>query len=63
MRSGQAGDLLCKVDVETPVNLTKRQKELLEEFGKSMQEDSVKHSPRESSWLDGVKKFFEDMKP
>jgi len=63
VRSGQAGDLLCKVDVETPVNLTKRQKELLEEFGKSMQEDSVKHSPRESSWLDGVKKFFEDMKP
>lgn len=62
VRSGQPGDLLCKVDVETPVNLTKKQKELLEEFGKSMQEDSVKHSPRESSWLDGVKKFFEDMK-
>jgi len=63
VRSGQVGDLLCKVDVETPVNLTKRQKELLEEFGQSMQGDSVRHSPRESSWLDGVKKFFEDMKP
>ena len=63
VRSGQAGDLLCKVDVETPVNLTKKQKEILEEFGKSMQGDSVKHSPRETSWLDGVKKFFEDMKP
>ena len=63
VHSGQTGDLLCKVDVETPVNLTKRQKELLEEFGQSMQEDSVKHSPREASWLDGVKKFFEDMKP
>lgn len=63
VRSGQTGDLLCKVDVETPVNLTKKQKELLEEFGKSMGEDSVKHSPRETSWLDGVKKFFEDLKP
>ena len=52
VRSGQTGDLLCKVDVETPVNLTKKQKELLKEFGKSMQEDSVKHSPRENSWLD-----------
>jgi len=27
-----------------------------------MKEDSVNHSPRAASWLDGVKKFFEDMK-
>lgn len=44
------------------MNLTKKQKELLEELGKSMDEDSVHHSPRATSWLDGVKKFFEDMK-
>ena len=62
VRSGAAGDLMCKVQVETPVKLTKRQKELLEEFGKSLKEDSVQHSPRSSSWLDSVKKFFEDMK-
>jgi len=61
-RHGGPGDLLCRVMVETPVNLTKKQKELLEELGKSMGEDSVQHSPRASSWLDGVKKFFEDMK-
>ena len=62
VRGGQVGDLLCRITVETPVNLTKRQKELLKEFEDSMKEDSVNHSPRASSWLDGVKKFFEDMK-
>jgi molecular chaperone DnaJ len=62
VRGGQTGDLLCRLVVETPVNLTKRQKELLKELEASMQEDSVNHSPRASGWLDGVKKFFEDMK-
>ncbi|MDH5178875.1 MAG: molecular chaperone DnaJ [Gammaproteobacteria bacterium] len=62
-RGGGPGDLMCRVTIETPVNLTKKQKELLEELGKSMKEDNVKHSPREASWLDGVKKFFEDLKP
>ncbi|MGD8784843.1 MAG: molecular chaperone DnaJ [Thioalkalispiraceae bacterium] len=62
VRSGGQGDLLCRVNVETPVNLTKKQKELLETFNQSLRDDSVEHSPRSSNWLDGVKKFFEDMK-
>lgn len=62
VRGGQIGDLMCKVHVETPVNLTKRQKELLDELNQSLQQDNVQHSPRSASWLDGVKKFFEDMK-
>jgi molecular chaperone DnaJ len=62
VRSGHQGDLLCRVLVETPVNLTKKQKELLEQFNQSLVEDNVEHSPRSSGWLDGVKKFFEDMK-
>ena len=62
VRSGQQGDLLCRVLVETPVNLTKKQKELLEQFNQSLLEDKVEHSPRSAGWLDGVKKFFEDMK-
>ena len=63
VRGGGVGDLLCRIAVETPVNLTKKQKDLLREFENSMKDDSVNHSPRASSWLDGVKKFFEDMKP
>ena len=62
VRGSQTGDLLCRISVETPVNLTKKQKELLKEFETSMHEDNVNHSPRAASWLDGVKKFFEDMK-
>ena len=61
VRGGQTGDLLCRIMVETPVNLTARQKELLREFDDTMKGND-KHSPRHHSWLDGVKKFFEDMK-
>ncbi len=62
VRSSVTGDLMCRVVVETPVNLTKEQKELLEKFDRSLREDKKNHSPKASSWLDGVKKFFEDMK-
>ncbi|HGX92831.1 MAG TPA: molecular chaperone DnaJ [Candidatus Tenderia sp.] len=62
VHGGPVGDLLCKVVVETPVNLSRRQKELLEEFQQSMDDADVKHSPRSSNWFDGVKKFFDDMK-
>ncbi|VAX06049.1 Chaperone protein DnaJ [hydrothermal vent metagenome] len=63
VRGGAVGDLLCRIAVETPVNLTKKQKDLLKEFENSMQDDTVNHSPKAANWLDGVKKFFEDMKP
>ena len=62
VRGSHTGDLLCRVFVETPVNLTQRQKELLSELEESMQEGGKRHSPKESSWLDGVKSFIEDMK-
>lgn len=61
VRGGFPGDLHCRVVVETPVNLTSRQRELLIELDKTMRE-GTQHSPKASSWLDGVKKFFEDMK-
>ncbi len=61
VRGAHVGDLLCKVMVETPVNLTSKQKELLREFDETMK-GSDKHSPRHHSWLDGVKKFFEELK-
>lgn len=62
VRGGSQGDLLCRVQVETPVNLTSRQKELLQEFQESMAETSHKHSPKKSGWFDSVKNFFEDFK-
>ncbi len=64
VRGGPPGDLLCRVMVETPVNLTRKQKELLREFGDTLDDDQggSHHGPRKSSWFEGVKSFFEDMK-
>ncbi|MNZ62320.1 Chaperone protein DnaJ [compost metagenome] len=60
VRGGGAGDLMCRVVVETPVNLSKRQRELLEEFRGTLQGDSS-HSPKASGWFEGVKRFFDDL--
>ncbi|WP_203143152.1 molecular chaperone DnaJ [Marinobacter mangrovi] len=63
VRGGPAGDLLCRVVVETPINLTKRQKELMEEFQQTLDGQSASsHAPRKTSWFEGVKSFFDEMK-
>jgi molecular chaperone DnaJ len=56
VRGGAAGDLFCRVVVETPVGLGAEQKELLRKFEASLREGS--HQPREQSFFEGVKKFF-----
>jgi len=59
VRSQAAGDLFCHVVVETPVNLTERQRQLLREFESISAEDSARHNPRAKGWFDKVKEFFE----
>lgn len=61
VRASSKGDLLCRIVVETPVNLSKKQKDLLREFEETMDNDSKKHRPKATSWLDGVKSFFDSM--
>jgi len=61
VRGGVTGDLLCRVVVETPVNLTKRQKELLAEFH-DIAESEGAQSPKKTSWFDGVKKFVDELR-
>ena len=61
VRSHAVGDLLCKVVMETPVNLNERQKELLREFEDTLTGQSKKHSPKAEGFFDGVKKFFQDL--
>ena len=58
VRSSGHGDLLCHVAVETPVNLTERQKELLRELEEISAASSGRHNPRAKSWMDRVKDFF-----
>ena len=63
VRSTTVGDLLCRVVVETPVNLTARQRDLLDEFDVALRGgDESAHAPRATSWFNGVKRFFEDMR-
>jgi len=62
VRGGSPGDLLCRVVVETPVNLTKRQKELLAEFQEIQESQGNKQSPKKTSFFDGVKKFVDALK-
>jgi len=62
VRGGAVGDLLVRVSVETPVNLSAKQKEILTAFGETMGGRANKHSPKEHSWLGGVKKFIDDIK-
>jgi molecular chaperone DnaJ len=58
VRSTSHGDLHCHVVVETPINLTDRQKELLRELETINAENSDHHNPRAKSWMDKVKDFF-----
>ncbi|MEM7432551.1 MAG: molecular chaperone DnaJ [Pseudomonadota bacterium] len=59
VRDPRKGDLFAKVSVETPVNLSSEQKELLAQFENSVSAGGEKHSPRADSWLDTVKRFFD----
>jgi molecular chaperone DnaJ len=61
VRAHGVGDLMCRVQVETPVKLTEEQKAQLQAFDDSLRSHGERHSPRARSWFDGVKQFFERM--
>ncbi|MDG1431662.1 MAG: molecular chaperone DnaJ, partial [Paracoccaceae bacterium] len=52
------GDMFIELAVETPVNLTAKQKELLQSF----EEESVDNNPESSSFFSSVKGFWDSMK-
>ncbi|HEY9018315.1 molecular chaperone DnaJ [Thiomicrospira sp.] len=58
VRSSRVGDLICEVNIETPVKLTDDQKELLKAFDESLKGKPGKHSPKAHSFFDSVKSFF-----
>ena len=58
LRGGSSGDMFIELAVETPVNLTTRQKELLREFD-SLSEDN---NPESKSFFSSVKSFWDGMK-
>ena len=58
LRGGPNGDMFIELAVETPVNLTARQKELLREFDGL----SENNNPESRSFLSSVKNFWDSMK-
>jgi len=60
LRSDARGDMFVQISVETPVNLTKKQKEILKEFEGTG--GNKKHSPQSHGFFDKVKELWEDLK-
>ncbi len=58
LRGGGVGDMIIELAVETPVNLTSRQKELLQEFAGEAQNNN----PESSNFFSSVKSFWDSMK-
>ena len=59
VRGGPAGDLLCRVVVETPVHLSDQQQDILRQFKASLEANGGKHSPKKEGWFESVKRFFD----
>ncbi|CAL4319424.1 Chaperone protein DnaJ [Buchnera aphidicola (Chaitophorus sp. 3695)] len=62
IRNYITGDLLCKIIVETPINLNQYQKKLLNDLNYSLKGNQGEtNNPRSKRFFDGVKKFFQDL--
>lgn len=58
---GGFGDLVVQIDVETPVKLTKRQRELLEEFQTLELEEGGNNTPRQSGFFNKLRDAWNDL--
>jgi molecular chaperone DnaJ len=60
---GQArGDMFVEIMVETPMNLTKRQQELLREFERAAGTDAKEHQPESEGFFAKVKELWDDLR-
>jgi molecular chaperone DnaJ len=59
MKSGRSGDLIVHVKIEVPVNLSKKQKEILSQFDEDCGDSCT---PESKSFFNKVKHFFDDLK-
>ena len=61
LRGHGRGDLLCTMVVETPVKLSKKQKDLLRQLDEEF-EQQPNHSPIRSEWMEKVKEFIREIR-
>ena len=62
LRSPARGDMFIQAMVETPVNLTKRQVELMKEVQQAGEGEKAKNSPESQGFFAKVKELWEDLK-
>ncbi len=62
LRDRIKGDLMCKVLVETPVRLSSKQKELLEQLESTFEGTDNKHTPQGKTFFTSVRDFIEGLK-
>jgi molecular chaperone DnaJ len=60
LRSSERGDMYAQIMVETPVQLTKKQQEILAEFEKASR--GKQHSPEAEGFFSKVKEFWKELK-
>ncbi len=57
------GDMYIEIFVETPVNLNKKQQDLMKQLDSSLDSDkSANHSPESSGFFSKMKEFWDDLK-
>jgi molecular chaperone DnaJ len=56
VKTNQTGDIICHVMVETPINLSKKQKILLGDFDESIQNNQQQH-PKTQSFFEKIKRM------
>jgi molecular chaperone DnaJ len=61
LRSDQRGDMFVEAFVETPVNLTKKQKDLLKDFAGGTEGKHEKHSPESHGFFAKAKELWDDL--
>jgi molecular chaperone DnaJ len=62
MRSSSRGDMFIEVFVETPVNLSKKQEDLIKELDKTVTgKNAKKHSPASSGFFGKVRELWDDL--
>ena len=52
------GDLFCDIQIETPINLSTDQKNILKSFEDSINKSKKEHRPNKNKWTESVKNFF-----
>ncbi len=60
LKSNIKGDLLCKVYIETPVNLNRYQKKLLYNLGFSLNNNKENNNPKSRNFFEKVRNFFKN---